>query len=95
VFFVGNVIDFIETSENEKFWSAVGYHKPLNFDKNKIYISRNFYEFLQYYKRSGKLNNISINSKILPQLLDLDKSVVIEMTDDQYIPRIKHYNDIK
>ncbi|WP_255872660.1 ABC transporter ATP-binding protein/permease [Candidatus Phytoplasma australasiaticum] len=91
--FFGNVIDFIETSENEKFWNAVGYHKPLNFDKNKIYISRNFYEFLQYYKRSGKLNNIYINSKILSQLLDLDKSVVIEMTDDQYIPRIKRYNN--
>ncbi|MDV3194081.1 MAG: hypothetical protein Q8835_03495, partial [Sweet potato little leaf phytoplasma] len=34
-----------------------------------------------------------INSKILSQLLDLDKSVVIEMTDDQYIPRIKRYNN--
>ncbi|MDO8059127.1 ABC transporter ATP-binding protein/permease ['Crotalaria aegyptiaca' phytoplasma] len=94
--FFNEIVDLIETSENEKFWSAIGYHKPLNFNKNKIYISRNVYEFLQSYKKSPDFQYISHDLELLLSLLKekLAESIVIEMIDDQYIPRIKYYNNL-
>ncbi|MDO8057263.1 ATP-binding cassette domain-containing protein [Candidatus Phytoplasma gossypii] len=95
------MVDVIETSENEKFWSAIGYRKPLNFSKNKIYMSRNVYEFLQSYKKSPDFQYISDYSEQLSLLLKeklakLSESIeIIEMIDDQYISRIKNYNNLK
>ncbi|MDV3148758.1 MAG: ATP-binding cassette domain-containing protein [Pigeon pea little leaf phytoplasma] len=88
------LFDLLETSESEKFWKAIGYQKPMNFDKNKIYVSRHLDEFL---KSCAKPDIIYTQSSLFNELLDIilnkPRELIETVNENQYLIRFQYYNN--